>query len=135
MFVCDEWRDCTYSRREDGKAIAKLVYVDSFWATAEEVCSISEPLVKVLRLVDSDRPAMGYLYETMDKDKETIQYYHVGKGSPEYNRHMMLWDVIDSRWTGMLHRPIHVAALFFNPSFSYKCKFDFDGEVLEGLIA
>lgn len=31
MFVCDEWRDCTYSMREDGRAIAKLVYTDSFW--------------------------------------------------------------------------------------------------------
>ena len=35
----------------------------------------------------------------------------------------------------MLHRPIHAAALFLNLVFSYKCKFDFDGEVLEGLIA
>jgi hypothetical protein len=31
MFVCDEWRDSTYSRREDGKAIARLVYNESFW--------------------------------------------------------------------------------------------------------
>lgn len=34
----------------------------------------------------------------------------------------------------MLHRPIHVAALFLNPAFSYKCNFDFDAEVTEGLI-
>ena len=30
MFVCDEWCDCAYNRREDGKTIAKLVYTDSF---------------------------------------------------------------------------------------------------------
>jgi hypothetical protein len=29
MFDCDEWWDSTYSRREDGKAIARLVYNDS----------------------------------------------------------------------------------------------------------
>ena len=46
----------------------------------------------------------------------------------------MLWDVIDSRWTEMLQRTIHAAALFLNPTFSYKCKFDFDKHVLEGLI-
>eukprot|EP00253_Pinus_taeda_P022486 PITA_22486 len=46
---------------------------------------------------------------------------------------MMLWDVIDSQWIGMLHRPIRTAALFLNPAFSYKCGFDFDGEVMEGL--
>ena len=56
MFVCDEWRDSTYSRKEDGKAIARLVYSDSFWEGVAEVCSVSEPLVKVLRLVDSDQP-------------------------------------------------------------------------------
>jgi hypothetical protein len=33
IFVCNEWSwwDSTYSRREDGKAIARLVYSDSFW--------------------------------------------------------------------------------------------------------
>ena len=77
---------------------------------------------------------MGYLYEAMDRAKESIQSYYVGKGTLGDNRHMMLWDLIDTRWTGMLHRPIHAAALFLNLAFSYKCKFDFDEEVLEGLI-
>ena len=58
MFVCDDWRDCAYSRREDRRTIAKLVYIDSFWEGVEEVCSVSETLVRVLRLVDGDKPAM-----------------------------------------------------------------------------
>ena len=69
MFVSSEWRDCRYSRRVDGRAIARLVYSDSFWEGVEEVCSVVEPLVKVLRLVDGDKPVMGYLYEVMDKAK------------------------------------------------------------------
>ena len=81
MFVCDEWRDYAYSRREDGKTITKLVYTDAFWEGMEEVCSISEPLVRVLRLVDGDKPAMGYLYEAMDRAKEAIQNFYVGKGT------------------------------------------------------
>jgi hypothetical protein len=135
MFVCDEWRDSTYSRKEDGRAIARLVYSDSFWEGVAEVCSVTEPLVKVLRLVDSDKPVMGYLYEAMDKAKEAIRAYYVGKGSHGFQRQMLLWDLIDTRWTGMLHRPIHAAAIFLNPAFSYKCNFDFDGEVMEGLHA
>jgi hypothetical protein len=59
MFVCDEWHDSTYSRRENGKAISKFVYNDSFWEGVAEVCSVSEPLVKVLRLVDSDKAHNG----------------------------------------------------------------------------
>jgi hypothetical protein len=30
MLVCDEWHDCTYSTREDGRDIARLVYNNSF---------------------------------------------------------------------------------------------------------
>jgi hypothetical protein len=72
MSVCDEWRDCTYSKKEDGRAIARLVYSNS-WEGVVEVCLVSEPLVKVLRLVDSDKPAMGYLYEAMDRAKKAIR--------------------------------------------------------------
>ena len=35
----------------------------------------------------------------------------------------------------MLHQTIHTVILFLNPAFSYKCNFDFDGEVMEGLHA
>ena len=34
----------------------------------------------------------------------------------------------------MLHQPIHAAGLFLNLAFAYKYNFDFDGEVLEGLL-
>ena len=67
------------------------------------MCAVSKTLVKVLRLVNGDKLAMGYLYEAMDRDKETIQNYYVGNGTPRHNRHMLLWDLIDSRWTRMLH--------------------------------
>jgi hypothetical protein len=33
----------------------------------------------------------------------------------------------------MLHQPIHATIIILNPAFSYKCNFDFDGEVMEGL--
>jgi hypothetical protein len=93
MFVFGEWRDCKYSRRVDGRAIAKLVYSDSFWEGVEEVCSVVEPLVKVLRLVDGDKLITGYLYEA----KKSIWAYYEGKGTPRYNKQMMIWDLIDSQ--------------------------------------
>jgi hypothetical protein len=46
----------------------------------QELCAISEPLVKVLCLVDGDKPAMGYLYEAMDRAKEAIHWYYEDKG-------------------------------------------------------
>eukprot|EP00253_Pinus_taeda_P021780 PITA_21780 len=97
MFVSDEWYDCRYNRRQDGRVIAKMVYFDTFWQGVEEACSVSEPIVKVLRLVDGEKPAIAYLYEAMDRAKEAIRSYYVNKGSDGLDRHMMLWDVIDSR--------------------------------------
>eukprot|EP00253_Pinus_taeda_P002149 PITA_02149 len=107
-----------YNGRQDGKAIAKMVYSETFWLGVEEACSVSEPIVKVLRLVDGKKPAMAYLYEGMDRAKEAIRSYYADQGSVGLDRQMMLWDVIDSRWTGMLHRPFHAATLFLNPAFS-----------------
>eukprot|EP00253_Pinus_taeda_P015844 PITA_15844 len=133
MFVSNDWRNCRYNRRQDEKAIAKMVYSETFWHGVEEACAVSEPIVKVLRLVDGEKPAMAYLYEGMDRAKEAICSYYADKGFVGLDRKMMLRDVIDSRWTGMLHRPIHAATLFLNPAFSYKCSVDFDGEVMEGL--
>ncbi|KAK3006446.1 hypothetical protein RJ639_015956 [Escallonia herrerae] len=45
-----------------------------FWLQCQHVVKLSEPLVRVLHLTDSDeKPSMGYLYEAIDKAKETIK--------------------------------------------------------------
>jgi hypothetical protein len=76
MFLSNEWVACVYSTKQDGQAIAQLVGHDQrFWNGVGEVCTISESLVKVLRLVDGEKPTMGYLYEAMDRAKEAIYWY------------------------------------------------------------
>ena len=58
-----------------GKEISKIVLEDySFWSQCKNIVKVSEPLVRVLCLLDGDeKPAMGYLYEAMDKAKEEIK--------------------------------------------------------------
>ena len=73
-----------------------MVYTETFWQGVKEVCLISEPIVKVLRLVDGEKPAMAYVYDAMDRAKEAIRSYYADKGSAGLDKHMMLWDVIDS---------------------------------------
>eukprot|EP00253_Pinus_taeda_P004403 PITA_04403 len=75
-----------YIRRQDRKAIAKMVYSEMFWHGVEEACLVSEPIVKVLRLVDGEKPAMAYLYEGMDRAKEAICSYYASKGSIGLNK-------------------------------------------------
>lgn len=38
--------------------------------------TISEPLVKVIRFVDGDKPSIGYLYEAMDRGNEIVSSYY-----------------------------------------------------------
>ena len=51
-------------------------------------------LVKVLRLVDGDAtPAMGYIYEAMDRAKEQIKK-NLNHVEARYSR---IWGIIDER--------------------------------------
>ena len=45
----------------------------------QEVCSVTKPFVKVLQLVDGEKPAMGYLYEAMNRAKESIRAHYADK--------------------------------------------------------
>jgi hypothetical protein len=95
------------------------VYTNPFWERVVEVGTISEPLVKVLCLVDGDKPTMGYLYEAKDRSKEAIQSDYASKGSLRYEKYITICDLIDEKWNRMLHHPIHAATLVLNPVFSY----------------
>ncbi|XP_014506837.1 uncharacterized protein LOC106766634 [Vigna radiata var. radiata] len=78
MFSHSEWLSSMYSKRPDAQAIKSLLYSDKFWKHAHEAVSVSEPLVKLLRMVDGDMPAMGYIYEGMESAKVVIKAYYKG---------------------------------------------------------
>eukprot|EP00253_Pinus_taeda_P004109 PITA_04109 len=126
MFLGPEWMASKHSKTPEGIEIAALVFNDGFWKDAEEIIAVTESLVRVLRMVDGDKPAMGYIYEAMDLAKEAIKRRY---GDDE-TKYMPLWDIIDARWDRQLHSPLHAAGYFLNPQYFYdKSKFNEDGEV------
>jgi len=132
MFSSDEWSESRWARRPDGKDTKKKVLDTYFWKRSLELVKITEPLVKVLRLVDGERLAMGYIYEAMDQAKEQIRAAYKDRLA-KYGR---IWEIIDNRWNNQLHRPIHAAGYFLNPRYHYKNRLgdQHDGEVRSGLI-
>ena len=110
----------------------KKVNEEIFWRKAIEIVKVAEPLVKVLRLVDVERLAMGFIYEAMDQAKEQIKRAYKDKVA----KYGPIWVIIDERWNNQLHRPIHAAGYFLNPRFHYKVKATgaLRGEVRDGLI-
>ena len=127
MFASDEWNASQWAHKQDGKDTKKKVNDPRFWKKAAEIVKIAEPLVKVLRLVDGEKLAMGYIYEAMDQAKEQIKAAYKDRVS----KYGPIWDIIDRRWNNQLHRPIHAAGYFLNPRYSYRAQLgeDVTGEV------
>eukprot|EP00253_Pinus_taeda_P021505 PITA_21505 len=133
MFLSDQWH-LTVSRKLEEEVVCRLVsYQENFWAGVQEVCTVTEPLVKVLRLVDGEKPAMGYLYEAMGRAKESIRTYYDDKGDEGFQK-QLLWEVINERWNNTLYRPIHAAGIYLNTAFSYPCGFVFDAKIMDGFL-
>ncbi|XP_024019615.1 uncharacterized protein LOC112091068 [Morus notabilis] len=128
MLSHTDWLSSVHSRRPEAQAIKSLLYLDRFWKHAQEAVRISEPFVKILRIVDGDMPAMGYMYESIERAKVGIKAYY--KGVEE--KYMPVWDMIERRWNMQLHSSLHAAAAFLNPSISYNASFKMDLRLRNG---
>ena len=75
MCTTNEWREFNKdrSRKSLRDKVSNLILTDRFWKKAEKVQTIMEPLVKVLKLVDQDKPTLSIIYETMDRAKLSIK--------------------------------------------------------------
>lgn len=132
MFSSEEWNLIQWSHKLEGKELKKKVNEEIFWRKAAEIVKLFEPLVKVLRLVDGERSAMGFIYEAMDQAKEQIKRAYKDK----VVKYGPIWAITDEIWNNKLHRPIHAAGYFLNPRYHYKAKETgaLRGEVRDGLI-
>ncbi|KAL4615700.1 hypothetical protein ACB092_07G145200 [Castanea dentata] len=133
MFTCDQWVESRYARDVMGKEVAALVLEDKeFWLQCQQIVKISEPLVRVLRLVDGDeKPSMGYLYEAMDKAKENIK----ARLKNKISAHIPFTSVIDARWDKQLHSPLHAAGCYLNPGIFFRPSFKKQKEITKGLLS
>ncbi|XP_038713411.1 uncharacterized protein LOC120007282 [Tripterygium wilfordii] len=106
MVTCKEWMQSTYSRDSKGKKFTDLVLDSSFWKESATIVYITKPLVRVLRLVDSEnRSAMGYMYAAIWKARGEIlkRFERRKRRVAPYIR------IIDSRWDSQLHTNLHAA--------------------------
>ena len=130
MFISTQWKESRWAKEQKGKAVEKIVGMNSFWNNVTYVLKLTAPLVRVLRLVDSEKkPAMGYIYEAVDRAKEAIMAAFEDK-----SKYKDVFDIIDRRWEVQLHRPLHAAGYYFNPEFFYDhTNISGDEEVMTGL--
>ena len=131
MFVSEEWNNSSYAKKPDGKEVKKIVMKDNqFWAAVGYVLKSTQPIVKVLRLVDSEKmPPMGFIYGAMDKAKEEIAK-NLGGEEKDYKE---IWEIIDEKWDFQLHQHLHAAAYYLNPRIRYSDKPSNHPEIKLGL--
>ncbi|XP_042963296.1 uncharacterized protein LOC122297331 [Carya illinoinensis] len=127
MFTCDKWVASSYSKSSIGKEIVGIVLEDKeFWPQCQFIVKISEPLVRVLQLVDEkEKPTMGYLYDAMERAKENIKARFKNK----VTTYMPFIKIIDAMWDKQLHSPLNAAGCFLNPGIYFSLCFEKKSEV------
>ncbi|KAL4633165.1 hypothetical protein ACB092_04G102500 [Castanea dentata] len=95
-----------YAKDKKAKAVEKIILDNQFWNDCHVIVYIMSPLIRLLRIVDSDeKPVMGYVYDGMYRDKKRLWELYV--------------NIIEDRWDNQFYRDIHVAAYWLNPAFQY----------------
>ncbi|XP_027171819.1 uncharacterized protein LOC113771439 [Coffea eugenioides] len=116
MVTSKEWTFSAYAKDSKAKKFVHLVIDSMFWKECATIVQLTEPLVRGLRIVDSDeRPAMGYLYATMHRVRQELftRFIRKKKIVDTYLR------IIDSRWDGIASQKSSCYWFLFNPSYQY----------------
>ena len=109
-----------------------IVMNENFWKNSLITVKVMTPLLKLLRLLDSDeKPAIGYVYDGMRRARKGVK--ELFKKKKELYKPYT--NIIDRRWDRMLRKSIHCAAYWLNPAIQYDranlCK---KNEVVQGVL-
>jgi hypothetical protein len=127
-----KWVSFDYAKDSKGKKFVESVLNSLFWEECAIIVRMSEPLVRVLRMVNGDdRPSMGYLYDAIHHaKKEMMRRFQKRKA-----RVKPFIDIINNRWDGQLYRNLYVAAFWLNPRFQYDANImDKHMSIISGLL-
>lgn len=68
MFTSNEWTSSQFAKTSEGQYFEEVIIDKEFWKKIAICLKGAYPLIKVLRLVDSnEKLAMGFIYEAMDQ--------------------------------------------------------------------
>lgn len=132
LFRSEELNEWGYLKKAKGKCAAKIVRADAFWKGVETAVNFFEPMANVLRRMDSDVPAMGFIHGCMIEAKKDI----ATRFENDMGRIQEVNDIIDKRWDNKLKTPLHLSGYYLNPYYYYdnKVEIEMDGTFRDGLI-
>jgi len=98
--------------------VYKIINSRQFGDNLTVALNAFEPLVKVLRSVDSVVPSMGWLYGDMEMARNVIDV----NLNHKVKRCRPIGLIIDKRWDAKLKSLLHLVGHFLNPFFYFQRK-------------
>ncbi|XP_020978129.1 uncharacterized protein LOC110271517 [Arachis ipaensis] len=111
--------------------VSSIILDSKFWEDCVTTVMIIGPLIKLLRLVDTDeKPSLGYVYEGMQRAKIAIKTIFRNRKAA----YTPYTSFLKMQWDKYLKRDLHAAAYFLNPGFLYSEGFVEKANILRSLL-
>ncbi|XP_038725531.1 uncharacterized protein LOC120016699 [Tripterygium wilfordii] len=132
LVTSKDFVDSRYAKDKKAKVVVATILDNKFWNDVFVVVQIVNPIIRLLRIADSDeRPAIGYIYDGINRAEICIQKMFRMKT----RLHKPYTDIIRERWDCQLRKNVHAAAYWLNPAFQYDSdNFCSNPEVMRGLL-
>ncbi|KAL9671968.1 hypothetical protein QQ045_009542 [Rhodiola kirilowii] len=132
MVTSREWTTSAYAKDTKAKKFVDQVLDSSFWKQCGDIVRLTEPLVRVLRIVDSeDKPAMSFLYRAIYKAREEM-LYRFRRNKKKVEPYL---EILDRRWDLQLRKNLHSAGYWLNPAIQFNNdEFDKHRNTISGLL-
>ncbi|XP_042510882.1 uncharacterized protein LOC122086211 [Macadamia integrifolia] len=112
LVALSEWRGFYCNRVEITLKTVRIIQSDIFWDEAKEVIAFIDPLIRILRLVDSDGSTACYLYEATVRAKEKLRKLKESDGV----KYFTILDLFDTMVEKNIIHLVHVLAAALNPN-------------------
>ena len=93
-----------------------IVVDDEWWDRVEYLLAFSKPIVDLLRMLDTDKPSLGEVYEGIDSMIEKIREVINAKEKDPDEVFYEVKDILTKRWNKMT-TPLHLLAYALNPKY------------------
>ncbi|CAM8881132.1 unnamed protein product [Rhodiola kirilowii] len=116
MVTSKEWTSSAYAKDSKAKTIVDQVLDSSFWKQCDDIVKLTEPLVRVFRIVDSeDKPTMSFIYGAIYQAREEM----MGRFRRNKNKVEPYLEILDRRWDLQLQKNLYAAGYWLNPAIQF----------------
>ncbi|XP_059076140.1 uncharacterized protein LOC131875543 [Cryptomeria japonica] len=117
MVINGLWSVWKQAQTERALKVRALILDEKWWDNVEYVLNFTEPIMSMIRYVDTDRPCLGEIYDGMDCMVEKIREVIKRKvNDPTETFFKVVQNIIVDRWNKMTN-PLHLLAFALTPKF------------------